>query len=75
MDLPQEQPVPRFARAFLCWRLECIDSKLALLGNATIAAKDAGREDLLEQLKRDQETLEAEKLHLLMQNRFLAEDI
>lgn len=61
-----DQTAPNFARAFLKWRLQCIDADLEYIDTAFIAVTEAKREaEYHEQYQQERSSLEFEKIQLL----------
>ena len=70
-----QEPAPQSAGAFLRWRLESLDHEIQYFEVAELAVVEAGKEAdrFLSRVQNELSTLEAEKLLLLEQSRFIAE--
>ena len=75
-EISQAKPAPQSAGAFLRWRLESLNYKIQYSEVAELAVMEAGKEDqFLSRVQKELLTLEAEKIILLEQNRFIAEGL
>ncbi|KAI4245674.1 MAG: hypothetical protein L6R42_010134 [Xanthoria sp. 1 TBL-2021] len=70
------EPAPQFPRAFLRWRLECLEKEIKYFEVAEAAVNEAGKQaEFLDRVQKELSTLEAEKLILLEQNRSITEGL
>lgn len=70
------EPAPQLAGAFLRWRLECLEKEIKYFEVAEAAVNEANKQaEFLDRVQKELSTLEAEKLILLEQNRFIAEGL
>lgn len=75
-EISQAKPAPQSAGAFLRWRLEVLNHEMRYFEVAELAVMEAGKADaFLSSIKNELSTLEAQKIVLLEQNRFIAEGL
>ena len=76
-EISQAKPAPQSAGAFLRWRLEVLNYEMRYFEVAELAVMEAAGEAdrFLSRVQKELSTLEAEKIILLEQRRFIAEGL